>query len=417
MTRTVCIVDAFSTGADLPWRFKKAGFRVVHLHSNFKAPDLELSFDGNDIDINYYENEFVDVNHLLQIVKTENPTMIIAGTETGIILADKLSDHLNLLGNDKFSSSHRRNKTLMQQSLQRENLKFIKGITTNGTNLTEALVTKKVGYPCVVKPEESAGADNVYFCDNFEEVKLSSNKIIGHKNKIGGFNKNALIQENVIGQQYYVNALSLEGKHRVTEIWEDNKIHTSKGRVVCDREVLLDGHGTLQNEIRNYIYAALDALKIRNGASHSELMFTEDGPVLIETAARMQGTILPKAVEKALGYSHPSLLFNFVHQPQDWFFRIPEIYNRKFHLNVVTLISKHTGIIIKSNLFELLETLPSFVGVIHTPCEGDLLRKTIDLFTNPGTIYLCSDDEQNINEDYKKIRYWEKENAFFVIAK
>ncbi len=416
MKSTVCIIDAFSTGADLPWRFKAVGSRVIHIHNAKDSPDLVSSFDASCIDKNYFVKDFNSIEDLFDAIKKENPSTVISGTETSIELTDELNHYLALPGNNITSSSLRRNKTEMQLALKHAGLNHITGLTVKREDLSVSCIESEIGLPCVVKPEESAGADNVYFCNAYEEAIEAANNIIGHKNKIGGFNRKALIQEQIIGQQYFVNAISSEGTHKITEIWEDNKISTPEGRIVCDREILLDGEGDIQSQIRDYICGVLEAVGIQNGASHSELILSnEQNLILIETAARMQGSILATAVEHALGYSHPSLVTDFAIKPRDWFDQLPDTYSRNKHLNVVTLISKLEGYIIKNKLVELLNTLPSYYGIIHTLDKGDYLNVTVDLFTNPGIIYLCSDDKSQIESDYIKIRQWESDGAFFIL--
>lgn len=413
MTKNAYIVDAYSTGADLPWRLKQHNYNVVHVANDIEAPELLSSLDERYIDQTISLSNFTSTEQFFDSLNLIPPSIVLPGTETGIELADSISDQFSLVGNAKASSLKRRNKTLMQAALKDNNLNHIKSVLAHQEHDAEHIISSVIALPCVVKPEMSAGADDVYFCDTLDEVKEVINKIIGATNQIGGFNTAALIQEMLVGVQYFVNGVSVHGKHYISEVWQDLRLQTEDGRIVSDREILLDGNGEIQNEICDYVKKVLSTLGIENGASHTELMLTKRGPVLIETAARMQGTILPSAVELALGYSQPSIVTESVINPENFETEFIQPYSRKKHLNVVTLISKYEGLIIKSHLDEFLESLESFVGVIHTPKNGDYLNKTVDLFTNPGTIYLCSDNEEQLERDYEQIRSWEAKGCFF----
>ena len=415
MKDTICIIDAYSTGANLPTRFKALGHKVIHIGTGHEAPELLSSFDETHIDIDWQLSASADVREASAFLRGESVKAIISGTETGIETADRLSHQLMLPGNSPETSHLRRNKTEMQSALRRAGILSIPSIKLSYADEAKHLVPFAIAPPWIVKPEASAGGDQVYVCHSLAQLEDATKKIIGATNQLGLVNESALVQKFIEGTQYFVNAISMNGSHRVTEIWKDLRTKTEEGRVVCDREILLPGEGALQAEIRSYVTSALTALGIHNGASHSEIKMTSDGPVLIEAAARMQGTIMPEAVEAALGYSHPSLVVDLVTRPLQWFYTLPETYKRLRHLNVVTLISRQEGVIINSNLTSLLETLPSYYGVIHTPNEGDYLKRTKDLFTNPGTIYLCSDNTDTIEADYRQIREWENEDAFFNV--
>lgn len=54
--------------------------------------------------------------------------------------------------------------------------------------------------------------------------------------------------------------------------------------------------------------------------------------------------------------------------------------------------------------------------MMHTPDAGENIYRTTDLFTNSGIIYLCHEDEKQIDSDHAKIRIYEKEGKLFDLA-
>merc|ERR1712178_304479 len=64
---------------------------------------------------------------------------------------------------------------------------------------------------------------------------------------------------------------------------------------------ILPSTGPEQDMLIDYVWKALDALGIKHGPSHSEVIITTDGPCLVETGARMHGAKGPKLTELATG--------------------------------------------------------------------------------------------------------------------
>lgn len=419
MSKTICIVDGYSTGAELAPLFKKEGWRCVHIQSNPVIPgDYLLSWRPETFDKHLIlrEPSVAAMRELAVSLAFYGPTVIIPGTETGVELADFLSTELGTAGNDYATSALRRNKFKMQEALRQGGLRSIPQLVTD--SLADAWIWVKTSacWPVVVKPVDSAGADGVRFCHNFEELNEAFTDIHGKTNRLGLHNSEVLLQERLIGRQFIVNAVSINGEHLISEIWSDDKKLVSNASLICEKEVLLPYHGKEQEALIAYMQKALTLLGIKNGPSHSELMMTAKGPVLIETAARMQGTIMHSAVVAALGYSHVTLTAERYLNPQRFAARIHQHYQVMKTLYCVTLASDVEGVVRQNRCQELLAQLPSFYGVMHTPDAGEKIYRTTDLFTNPGIIYLCHESQQQIEEDYAQIRAFEKNGTLFELA-
>ncbi|GIQ67793.1 ATP-grasp domain-containing protein [Xylanibacillus composti] len=411
----VCIVDAFSTGAELPSEFSKYGYDSIHIQSSADVDsELRSTFRETDF-IKHWIYEEVKENDILLEIRRYNPSFVIAGTETGVILADKLAHVLDLPGNDPRTSSLRRNKYDMNEAIREKGLPSVR--QARCATVTEALeAAKKMGgWPIVAKPLDSAGTDHVYFCRSENELTAACERILMQVNRMGSLNEYVLVQECLEGQQYFINAVSLEGKHIFTEIWKDTKKSVEGAGMICDQEELLPYEGNVQEQIMNYMKQVLDVLGIRDGASHSELMFTERGPVLIESAARMQGTILHEALIAAIGDSHVTTTVERYVDPDKFMSRMQTPYTLRKYLFCITLSSHVSGVVVENRVEALTSALPSFFAVFHTPQAGEKIERTVDLFTNPGILYLLHQNRDQIIEDYNQIRQWEREQAFFEV--
>jgi len=418
MRNVICIVDAYSTGADLAPVFKKSGWQCIHVQSNAVIPDDYLpSFIPKNFDFLMVpdSDELSGFESIIEKLQLFDPAYIIPGTETGVKIADYLSHRLSKPGNAWESSTLRRNKFQMQEALNDGGLLSIPQFVTDDVIKAVDWAEQHQCWPVVVKPVDSAGADSVRFCENHVELEDAFNNILGKKNKLGLFNSTVLIQKRLRGQQFIVNAVSMDGMHLITEIWTDDKIPVSDASLICEKEILLPFRGEIQNTLVSYMKKALTLLGVDNGPSHSELIITEQGPVLIETAARMQGTIMHDAVISALGYSHVTLTAERYINPNDFLGKIHDKYNLKKNLYCVTLSSKEDGVVKNNRCKELIGQFPSYFGLMHTPEKGENIFRTTDLFTNPGIIYLCHDCEDQIKRDYIKIRELESDGLLFEL--
>jgi biotin carboxylase len=417
-TKKACIVDAYSTGAQLAPLLNQYGWTCIHVQS---APDIPeeflASFRPQDFErcMLAAGSTAADWDKLASVLEALQVDAVIVGTETGVVVADYLADKIGVAGNSPETSMLRRNKFAMQDALRNAGLRSIKQLMTDKIDEALAWAKRHGKWPIVVKPIDSAGADSVRFCHSEDDVRAAFDLILNTNNKLGLRNSSVLLQERLRGRQYIVNAVSLEGKHVITEIWSDDKLEVSGAALICEKEELLPYQGAIQDELKEYISRVLTVLGVSIGPSHSELMLTEQGPVLIETAARMQGTILHQAVVAAIGDSHVTTTVECYLDPTTFARRLNAPYELKKNLYCVTLASEEEGIVKENHCDELLSRLPSFEAMFHTPGPGEKLSRTTDLFTNPGIVYLCHHDQRQIETDYRQIRAYEKAGRLFSL--
>lgn len=417
MKKIAILVDACSTGAKLPSEFAKHDIDCIHVQSSLNiGPDFLATFSKDNFVEKFVVSEALPLAQIAHALEKYRPICVIPGAETGVEVAEQLSDLLRLSGNKSTTSHLRRDKHCMHEQLKSLGLSRLRQIRCR--NVKEALEwARSISiWPLVLKPTASAGADGVTFCHNLSDVEQAALTILGKKNKLGGLNDAIVLQERITGQQFIMNAVSINGQHYVSEIWRDDKIPVDGASMICDREVLLLPDLPISKEIQDYVKRCLDALGVTDGPSHSELFRTDEGElILIETAARMQGTIDHEAVIEATGHSHVTLTALRYANPDKFFELIGTGYRRKIHLHCVTLCSQQEGTVYRNHCAERLGNLASFRSLIHTPNEGDVITRTIDLFTNPGIVYLGNQDEAILEQEYKQIREWERAGVLFSI--
>ncbi|WP_460046900.1 ATP-grasp domain-containing protein [Pseudomonas sp. S2_H01] len=411
----ICLIDAYSSGAKLA-RYLDENYdvRILHIQSSVEIlPIYKASFERALFESNFiFTGDFSELNRWL---KAYPITEVIAGAESGVMLADEIAAHLRLQGNPVKSSEQRRNKYLMGEALRRAGLPHAHQLKMNARNDLDEQIAMIKKWPVVVKPLNSAGSDGVSICHNGTELKTKAALLFGQVNKLGSVNDELLVQERLFGQQYIVNTISERGRHFITEVWKDDRIEVEGAGLIYDKELNMDIDDASLKDINHYTFQVLDALEITHGPSHVELMCTEEGPRLIEVSARLQGGISHKAVSTAIGESHISITALLLGSRLK-LHKYLSTRSRTAELMAVSLISKSDGVIVSSHIEDTACKLDSFYEFVSCPMVGDTLYKTIDLFTCPGVLYLLHQDSSVLQRDYQKIREWERQGKLFTTA-
>ena len=343
-----------------------------------------------------------------------DPEFVIAGTESGVELAESLSHILSTPSNTVGGSASRRDKYAMLEAVKSAGLRVSRQVRISDEAGLRSYDADLFQMPVVVKPTNSAGGDGFRLCQCVDEVSEHIAFLLGRRNAVGEVNASVIVQEYLKGQQYFVNCTSLDGRHFVSEIWRDVRQPGHNGAMVCWKEELLDLSGELQTELVSYTCDVLDALGIREGASHTELMLTRGGPVLIESAARMQGTIDETAVRRATGLDVVGLsVLRYAH-PSDFIARMRVPIERRTCLWCISLVSYQEGRIADARGLQFIRSLRSFHSAIHLPRLGSFVTRTSDLFSSPGIIYLAG-SKAAVSEDHETIRRMERDGEIFNV--
>jgi biotin carboxylase len=280
------IVDPYSSGAMLAPELAKMGCRCVAVQSAADVPPLfRSSFHPADFtEIIVHEGDCAATAAKLRELKVQ---ALLPGSEMGVELADQLCDRLGLPSNGIGHSKARRDKFLMSEAVRAAGLRTPQQVCSG--ELPEILTwTRSHGrWPVIVKPVAACASDGVQSCAGEAEVQSAFQQIVGRRNMLGLVNEAALAQEFLSGSEYVVDTVSCEGRHRVTAFWKYHKPQNSSSFVSYDAMELLAYDGDVQEKLRAYATAALDALEIRIGPAHCELMWVDDQPVLMEIGARL----------------------------------------------------------------------------------------------------------------------------------
>jgi biotin carboxylase len=409
----IAIVDAYSSGARLPGMLAEAGWRCLHVQSTPEIPaPYRKSFPGADA---FAGTVVADgaLGPAADRLRRAGVERVIAGAETGVVLQDALNAALDLPGNPVATSQARRDKYAMQARLQEMGVAHIPQVRAEDAEALIAFADAGGFWPLLVKPLDSAGGDGVTTCHTRADVRVAAARLLDRRNALGLTNRAVLGQQRLTGAEYVVNAVFREASGCVSEIWRIHKAVTADGRTIYDHGELLASTGDPQDRLHTYFMQVAEALQIREGAAHAEIMLTQDGPVLIEVGARLAGSVSHRTTAQALGHSHPSLFVESLSDPARFRARCAGRYVRHAHAQFVSLISHTSGTLQRAPGYAQVAALPSFVESINPLQPGDRVERTVDLFSSPGLVYLCHREREQIDADRARIRDLER-TGFFV---
>lgn len=407
----IAVIDGYSTGRALVSALRARGGVCVHVQSARWMPE----YFTRGFDAGHYEallDGGGDPAGLAARLAELGVHRVVAGTESGVILADTLTHLMGLPGNRHETLAARRDKRLMAQTAAAAGVAVPRGRSFDDADEAARWFTDVGLTEAVVKPLNSAGTDNVRFCRTAYEVGEACKAVLTSHNLFGQANTAALVQERVHGVEYYANTVSHEGTHRFAELWRYTKRTGTDGYPVYDYEEPVTLGSAEAAPLLDFVTAALDALGIASGAAHTEVMMTARGPVLIETGARLGGGTAPDVVENHSGVSQTRLLADTLLDPA----RLRDFDDSSVTwsgaLRNVALINPVAGVAKPLDWAERLRALPTLVHLAHGVVPGDYLPDTSDLISSPGYVYLAAEDPQDIARDYRTLRAMEDEGPY-----
>ncbi|MGW4518425.1 hypothetical protein ACWEO4_42470 [Streptomyces sp. NPDC004393] len=165
----IAIVDGYSTGAALAQRLRSAGTESIHIQSRPDVnPYLLRAFRPGDY---AHDMGFVpDTGQLIAWLKDARVSRVVAGSESGVTLAESVSLALGLATNAPGRLAARRDKALMAETVRAAGLAAPYGTTARSADEAALWFAASGLSEAVVKPRASAGSDHVTFCSTPEEV-------------------------------------------------------------------------------------------------------------------------------------------------------------------------------------------------------------------------------------------------------
>jgi len=273
----------------------------------------------------------------------------------------------------------------------------------------------------------SHGGANVYVCKDADALAEAVSQLLSPC--LRPTDEPVLLQEFLDGQEYMVDCVSIDGAHLVVSMWSLSKTRAENG-FAYDYAQMLPYETTVNSEhqrLYSYVFRCLDALGLRNGASHSNIVVGEQGPCLIKASARMHSAMGPALWSKCAGrdQAQPYLVVDiFTESGLRTASRLEAVKagRRPYDLaQVSALVDLHChvgGVLVDSieaSAGAWLRTLSSYYCLRTFVEEGDAVVPTTNLSTSLGFVVLVGCTSEEIQKDFSEIRRRERCGELYKI--
>lgn len=165
---------------------------------------------------------------------------------------------------------------------------------------------ERMGLPLLVKPSDGYGSQNIAIFQTMDDLNpfidpldhyLPCQTDYGFGVKA---NDRLLIERYIKGQMIGCDTLTQNGKHIMLGINE--KLMYPAPSTAIKGSCFPSNHFDIKG-ITDYVFAVLDALDFNDGATHTEILITPAGPILVEVNPRLVGAKIPRLLNIALNRS------------------------------------------------------------------------------------------------------------------
>jgi biotin carboxylase len=412
MQRYAVVVDPLGTGQEYPAAFRAAGIETVAVMSRPEPIDLYRSswHPENFRHIHVFDGDLADLAGLADLADTlraYQPVCLIAGSETGVELAEALVEQVVPgTGHVAESAAARRDKWAMAQALRRAGVPHLRQICSADPDEIDRWLrdTGLEHSRVVVKPPKSAATDNVHVVAEGVDWRPLFDQIYGLLNEFGLRNDAVLLQEYAEGTEYLIDSYSVDGTHGLVDVCRYTKVQKGDRIGIYDLVDFLPPEHPDVLELWPYTQQVLDAVGIRNGCCHTEVIITKEGPRLLEVGARPAGGGHQMIAKLATGSNH--IERTVAHRARGEF---DPSYQLVQHVCSVVITGPHAGIWRNAELFAGVDALGTFSTKHFYFGTGEVVPAPAGLSSMLGWVVLVSKDKDPMDADYRRIKNLERQ--------
>ena len=407
--QSVVIVDGYKFSRDFVESIHSLGFNAIHVFSSEEMPfmqSISKYVETDYIATLHYNNNLADLVEQLNQYKI---AAVIPATELGVLLADQLAYQLQCPNNGLTHSQARRNKFLMLEAVKQNGIPTPHYIASSNIDKIRSWIQQQQHYPVVIKPTSESGTFGVSVVTNDTQLAQAFSQLNNLGTLLHQKQSNEILAEEFLqGEEFVVNTVSHHGKHYLVDIWRYHKIYTESGLCRYDKTILQASNFENNTALIAYVFSVLDALHIKFGAGHCEVMLTKQGPRLIEIGARVSGISDKKLWDRCLGYN----LFDLCvasHLNDAYDFSFLKTKNLKENALVITLANEDSGKITQLPNIDIIKSRPSYYKHAFNYQVGQNISITTSPLDSPGRITLVHKDLTVIMQDYQFLTDYCKE--------
>lgn len=276
MPEALAIIGASYLQVPLIERANELGFET-HAFA-WSAGDI-----GERIAKVFHPISIVEKEEILSVCKSLNIVGICTiASDLAAITVGYVAHALGLPGNPPQCIRSTTNKHVMREVFARNNDPSPKSYLVNENTPLDSL---DVQYPVIIKPTDRSGSRGITKVESEKGVPGAIEAALEQS-----FEKEAVLEEFLEGDEYSIESLSYQGQHTLLAITKKHTTGAPHFIEIAHEEPGVLLHGVSRKDVEKVVFHALDSLDVLNGASHSEIMIAEDGSIsIVEIGARMGG--------------------------------------------------------------------------------------------------------------------------------
>lgn len=428
------VIDPFDAGYLLVQEFRRRGCGVIGVVS---SEDIDPEITGKSEPESFRQCILHggDVRETSGQLRRACVGAVLAGCETGVMLADSLSESLGLVSNGTQLSEARRDKFRMAEALRQAGLAVPRQICSANPDTLAAWASQLDDWPVISKPASSLGSDGVRLCRSSDELQAAFREVAGCRNMSGLVNDGLLVQEYIDASQFVVDTVTSDGQHSLCAIWRyirpafagalsrwlrgEAELPPEVGELSDDMlsyavlsssaKEVLPGSGRLAETLFDFAKSALDALGIRHGPAHLEIMLSDRGPLLIDAGARVHGAPQTHAMARmCTGVSQVEKTVDVCLSPGAFPRFVRQSYELRFHGMMLRLKPWQRGVLQAVCGLDRIEKLPSYHAVFQLASPGRIVPSCV------GVVWLVHPDADQLQQDSDVIRELERRDLYTI---
>lgn len=274
--KTLLILGAGVYTVQVIRQVQQIGYRTIVVDRNPASPGFQVADAFEVVDI-------VDREKVLEVAEKYHVDGIMPVSEFGVRSYAYATSKLGLTGIDSASAERALDKGLMRECWREAGL-AIPGFRVV-TGIEEAKqAAGELHFPLVIKPADSGGGGRgVSVVQNPSELEWSYEFA-----RPFARNGRLVVEEFLDGTEMTIESISYDGDVKILAM-SDKEKPPLRTRVATSLNYPANLPRQTLDKVRALVQQAVQALGIKMGPAHTEVIVTAEGPKLVETAARPGG--------------------------------------------------------------------------------------------------------------------------------
>ena len=369
-------------------RAKELGYKTIVIDQNDKIDCIKKADKFKKI-------SFEDYGRCLNFAQEEKVEGIVNATDFAVLVSSYVSNKMRLPGINFEVAKIAKNKYEIRRKMMENGITNVPQFFEI-TRIEEINNIKdRIKFPVIIKPCSGLGSLHVYVISNLEELYNKIPEVLA-----GSFNKKALIETFIKGQEYGAESFVYKGKVHVLTILKKNMTDLPY-RSELGHSIPSELPEDVEKKVKNEIIKLIKAIGINYGAVNMDLILSENNEVyIIDVGARMGGNaITSHIIPNSLGIDHIGNIIKLAMREQDI------DLNPKFNKPVATrILDLEEGRIIKLPNFSKYYQDKNVIHICFEKKVGDRIEKYISDAQICGFIVVKGDCIDNAKKNAFDLR-------------